>query len=308
MGNISAVISAFNEEKNIEECLKSLKWVDEIIVIDNQSTDATAEIAKKMGATVHIRPNEPMLNKNKNYGFTKATSDWILNLDADERVTQELEREIKDILKIRNSQFAIRNSINGYWIPRKNIIFGKWIKHSLWWPDEQLRLFKKGNGKFPEKHVHEYLHVDGETKHLKNPLTHYNYISVSQFIYKVNEIYTKNETKNFIDSGGIISWEDTLKWPVFDFLKNYFALKGYKDGLHGLVLNLLQAFYTEVTFAKIWEKQGFPERDIKPEEIVKITKKLLKDLNYWLTTVEIEETNNPIKRQTLKIKRKLGRQ
>src|SRR4030043_2088266 len=159
MSSISVVVSAWNEEGKIERCLASAKWANELIVVDNSSIDKTPHVAKKMGATVFTRPNNPMLNINKNFGFEKASSDLILCLDADEQLTPELSGEIQKV--IRDSQETV-----GYWISRKNIIFGKWIEHGLWWPDKQLRLFRQGKGKFPCKHVHEYIEVSGPTGEL----------------------------------------------------------------------------------------------------------------------------------------------
>ena len=243
MKKISVVISAFNEEKNIKDCLESVKWADEIILVDNSSTDKTVDIAKKYTAKIYKRPNLVMLNKNKNFGFTKATGEWILNLDADERVSEELAKEIK--LKIKN------NNIFGYFMPRKNIIFGKWIEHGLWWPDYQLRLFQRGKGKFACQHVHEKIQVKGKTAKLKSPLIHYNYQTVSQFIQKMDRIYTENEVENLERAGKKIAWFDAIRMPARDFLSVFFAREGYKDGLHGLVLALLQSFYALVVFAKV---------------------------------------------------------
>lgn len=299
MNKISIVVSAYNEEKNLKNCLDSVHALaNEIIVVDNESLDKTAEIAKQNGAVVFSKPNNLMLNTNKNFGFSKAVSEWILNLDADEEVTPELVQEIKKVI-------AEKNLINGYKIPRKNIIFGKWIEHSLWWPDKQLRLFKNGKGKFPEKHVHESLEVEGNVSDLKNPMTHINYTSTSQFINKMDKIYTENEAINILKEGKKIKWDDSINWPVSDFLKNYFHLKGYKDGLHGLVVNLLQSFCSEVVFSKIWEKNGFKEENISLGQIEKIFCKLKINLDYWIITSKIEESNNPLEKIILKIKRKL---
>lgn len=301
MATISVVISAFNEEKNIKECLESVKWAEEIIFVDNTSQDKTVSIAKRYTEKIFIVPNNLMLNINKNFGFGKAKGEWILNLDADERVSEELQQEISKIIKINDT------AINGYLIPRKNIIFGQWIKHSLWWPDEQLRLFRKGKGEFPEEHVHEYLKVDGPTAHLKEPLIHLNYTSVSQFLYKLDKIYTENEAENILKSGKKINWSDAIRWPVTDFLKTFFAQEGYKDGLHGLVLSLLQAFYAEITFAKIWEKQGFwePEEKNLLPGFKQELKRIKNDFSYWLWESQIRETSNPVKKLFWKIKRRL---
>lgn len=305
MIKVSLVVSAFNEEKNLPRCLSSVKdLASEVIVVDNESTDQTAQIAKNFSAKVFSQPNHQMLNINKNYGFEKTTGDWILNLDADEELSPELKEEIKNIT---NPQRATRNPqlINGYWIPRKNYIFGKWIQHSLWWPDYQLRLFKKGYGKFPEKHIHEYLEVRGATEKLRNPLIHHNYRSISQFLYKMEQIYTENEVKNLVERKLEVKWPEILRAPTSDFLKNYFSLEGYKDNQHGLILNLLQSFTPLIVQSKLWEKKNFPDKEINIFDITKEFKKIIRELNYWLLTTEIKETKNPLKIILLKLKRKL---
>lgn len=297
--NISAVIIAYNEEKKIEDCLKSVSFADEIIFIDSSSTDKTVEIAKKYTSKIFTKPNNPMLNVNKNFGFTKASGEWILNLDADERVSNELQKEIKGVLKTSRD-------INGYWIPRKNIIFGKWIQSDLWWPDYQLRLFKKGKGKFPEKHVHEYLKLDGDTEKLQYSLIHENYSSVDQYLYKMINIYTGSEVKNRIENKTEVAWVDALRYPIDDFLKTFFSKKGYKDGLHGLVLSILQAFYMEIVFVKLWEKQGFKEEnpDKFLERIYKEFKRMGREFKYWFLTSWISETKNPFRKIIYRIVRK----
>lgn len=298
---LTVVISAFNEEKMIEDCLKSLKNIaDEIVLINNSSHDKTEQIAKKFTSEVFTRPNDPVnLNKNKNFGFTKAASEWILSLDADERLTPELGREIKSAIK--------DSSMNGYEIPRKNIIFGKWIRHSIWWPDHNLRLFRKGKGAFAEKHVHEKLDVKGEIGKLENPMVHFNYQTVSQFVSKLNNSYTESEAENFIRNGKNIFWYDVIRWPVNDFLKTFFAQRGYKDGFHGLVLSLLQAFYALVFFAKVWEKkENF--KDLTPDNfvtsVIREFSLAAHDIKYWIYETLIQE--NPAKKYFYKLKRKIS--
>ncbi len=298
MNTISVVISAWNEEVKIERTLSSVAWADEIIFIDNGSTDKTVDLAKKFTKKIFHRPNNPMLNVNKNFGFSKATGDWILCLDADEVVTPELKNEI--IGTVNNKQ----KSVNGYWIPRKNIIFGKWIEHGLWWPDQQLRLFRRGFGKFPEKHVHEYISVEGGTDSLKETMTHYNYESISQYLRKLDELYTENEVANLLSANYQIAWYDAVRFPVSDFLKVYFAQQGYKDGLHGLVLALLQAFYSLVVFAKLWEKKGFPHMQISGDDLDDEVSVASKKLTYWTATRKIEHSANPITQFWFRIIRK----
>lgn len=298
---ISAVISAYNAQDTIKQTLESLKWVDEIIFVDNSSTDKTVEIAKKFTKKIFTRPNNQMLNVNKNFGFTKATGDWILCLDSDEEVSKELKDEVQTVLK--------SSTVDGYNIPRKNIIFGKWIQNSIWWPDYQLRLFRRGKGKYAEEHVHEKIAVQGEIGKLENPIIHQNYTSVSQWIHKMDTIYTDNEAKQFIKSGKEITWVDAIRFPANDFLKTFFAEKGYKDGLHGLVLSLLQAFYSEIVFAKIWEKQGFKEFNDPSflKNVVGEIRKMRKEVKYWILTAIIAETKNPFKKLVLKYKRRKTR-
>lgn len=294
---VSVVISAYNEEKKLEDCLKSVRDIaSEIILINNSSNDKTEDIAKKYTDKIFTRENYKMLNINKNFGFTKATGEWILNLDADERVTSELSSEI--------GKLDGKNEVNGYLIPRKNILFGKWMRHSIWWPDYQLRLFKKGNGQFPEQHVHEYITLEGEVGKLENPILHLNYETVSQFIYKLENIYTESEVENIIKEGKKLQWYEALRMPLGDFLKTYFLQEGYKEGLHGLVLSLLQAFYMEVVFAKVWEKQGFLEKELNISEISEEFEKLGKETSYWLYSSKINESKSNIKKIALKFKRK----
>lgn len=298
MAKLSVVISAFNEEKKIQDCLESVKWADEIVFVDNSSTDKTAEIAKKYTGKIFTRPNNPMLNVNKNFGFTKATGEWILSLDADERITPELTKEIKELIAHNSSL------VNGYWIPRKNIIFGKWIQSDMWWPDYQLRLFRRGKGKFPGIHVHEMVTVEEETEKLQESLLHYNYETVSQFLYKMDKIYTENEVKHILKGGKSLDWFDAIRMPANDFLKTFFAQKGYKDGLHGLVLSILQAMYMEVVFAKVWERQGFKEHEIDLHSLKEEGRKMRREMQYWFLTARMEETKDLLEKMFLRIQRK----
>jgi len=300
MGKLSVVISAFNEEKKIEDCLKSASFADEIIFIDNSSTDQTLKIAKKYTSRIFIRPNNPMLNVNKNFGFSKAKNEWILSLDADERVSPKLREEVKSIINKDQSS-------DGYWIPRKNIIFGKWIKHTGWYPDYQLRLFKKGKGKFEEKHVHEMIKLDGESEKLESPIIHYNYENISQFLQKTL-LYAANEADQLIEKGYIFSWQDSIRFPAKEFVSRFFAREGYKDGLWGLVLSLLMAFYHLIVFVNIWEKLKF--KQIEDEKFLsKVKEEFIKgnkEIFFWFLKISIDRTRNPLKKLVLKIKSKIS--
>lgn len=302
METISVVISAYNEETKIKRCLNSLKWADEIIFVDNGSTDKTVAIAKQFTSKIVYQPNSLMLNINKNYGFSKATGDWILSLDADEEITQELAAEIRS--NIKQTKPSNTPEAAGYWIPRKNIIFGKWIQHGLWWPDKQLRIFRRGRGKFPCKHVHEYLAVDGPTEDLTSPYIHYNYETVSQFIRKMDTLYTESEMQNLLATNYHLSWYDAIRFPVSDFVKIYFAQEGYKDGLHGLVLSMFQSFYSFVVFAKLWEKEKFTERDVPLSSVCSEIARSHQEISYWSLTARMKDTPRSVKKLWYKLLRR----
>lgn len=296
---ISVVVSAYNEEKTIGRCLASVPFADEVIVVDNTSTDGTPAIAKKYTKHIFVQPNKLMLNVNKNYGFGKATCDWILNLDADEEISPVLAHEIVSKLQASTKE-------NGFWIKRKNFSFGKWIQHGLWWPDKQLRLFRRDKGKFPCEHIHEYVRVDGLTGELSEPYIHYNYESISQYITKIDRA-SSSEALSLQNVRYEIVWYDALRFPLSDFLKIYFAQGGYKDGLHGLVLALFQAFYSFCVFAKTWEMQKFPERAISSADIEHELNLRAREAKYWMTSIMINDARNIFIKFTRKIQRKMIR-
>lgn len=295
---LSVVISTRNRAPSLERTLQSVKDVaDEIVVVDNESTDETKYIAGKFTKKVFVRPNNLMLNVNKNFGFTKAVGDWILCLDDDEVVPTDLAREIRE--KIANA----RSEVVGFWIPRKNIIFGKWITHGLWWPDRQLRLFRKGMGKFPEKHVHEYLEVTGRAETLTLPYIHYNYDSIDQFLDKM-KIYVASEVQKQRTAGYTPQWWDAIRFPLSDFVKVYLAQEGYKDGLHGLVLSLLQAFYSFIVFAQLWERAKFPEMDIGLSQVSDEMRRSHKEVRYWLISAKLSSVRDPLTKLWYKLLRR----
>lgn len=296
---LSVVISAYNEESKIEDCLKSVSFANEIVLIDGNSIDKTVAIAKKYTSKIFSQSNKLMLNINKNFGFAKATGEWILSLDADERITPALQKEIEESLDKKSD-------VNGYWVSRKNIIFGKWIQHAGWYPDFQLRLFKRGKGKFPEHHVHEMIDIEGETDYLTEPMIHYNYETVSQFIQKLDRIYAPNEAEQLLKKGYIFDWTDVIGMPTREFVSRFFARQGYKDGFHGLILSMLMAFYHLVVFAKMWEKEGFKE--VNNEHFLAKTerefKKVHKEFTFWFISEKIKTARNSLNKFWLKVKSK----
>ncbi len=304
MSKVSAVVMAHNEEKNLGTCLKSLKFADEIVVIDNESEDQTSQIASQFTKKVFKQKNNPNeIDLMKNFGFEKVSCEWVLSIDADERVSEELSLEIKKILSQKPSMVS---EINGFWIPRKNLIFGKWIEHSGWYPDYQLRLFRKDKGKYTKKHMHEDITLEGPSAKLTGHIIHNHYGKVSSFLTKTL-VYSKNEAENLIEKGYEFSYFDAIRFPVSEFLSRFFARKGYKDGFHGLVLSLLMAFYHFLIFCFIWEKKDFVE--YKKEDFLEQTelefKKAGKEIVYWITKEKFENIKSPLKRMVFKLKNKI---
>lgn len=297
MNKLSAVVSVYNEEKNIERCLKSLEFADEIVVVDNNSTDKTLALAKKYTNKVFSQKNDPSrIDILKNFGFEKASSEWILSIDADEEVSKPLAEEIKKTIS-KNS------NINGYWIPRKNIIFGKFIQHTGWYPDPQLRIFRKGKGKFEKSHVHEPIQLEGESAYLKENLMHNHYQTITEFLNKTINLYVPNEAEEYLEKGYVFSHFDAIRFPLNEFLSRFFARKGYKDGFHGLMLSFLMAFYHFLIFAYIWEKKGFIEYE-KQDFLAQTEKEFRKsgrEIAFWISKEKIDSLKNPLSKNLQKI-------
>lgn len=300
---LSVVISTYNRAKSLERTLRSVSpFADEIIVVDNESPDETTKVAKQYKAKVIRLPNNSMLNVNKNAGIRKASGEWVLYLDDDEVIPADLAAEIARV--IREPVAVNSPEVVGYWIKRKNIIFGKWIEHGIWWPDQQLRLFKKSHGVYPAKHVHEHLDVTGPTETLVFPYIHYNYDSIAQYLWKMEMIYTDSEATKLIDTGYRPHWRDAIRFPVSDFVKLYFAQRGYMDGLHGLVLAMLQSFYSFIVFVKLWEREKFELVDISQGALERELSRSKNEIAYWIISERIRRTRNPISIFFLKLYRK----
>lgn len=295
---ITTVVLTKNEEERLPKCLASLSWVDQILLIDDFSSDETIKIAKDFGAKVCQKRLEDFQSQ-RNWALKKVKTPWVLFIDADEEVTNDLRKEIASA--IMKKEFA------GFYFPRRNIIFGKWIKHSGWYPDYQLHLFKTDKGKYIGR-VHERVKVKGKVGYLKSYLSHQNYQTISQYLEKLDQ-YTTLSAKSVIESENEFKFQDLIKKPFEEFFKRFFAEEGYKDGLHGLALALLQAFSELILYLKVWEKQGF--KDVKEKNFLEIVEKELvkvgKELQHWLLTSRISEESNLLKRVALKIKRRLRR-
>jgi (heptosyl)LPS beta-1,4-glucosyltransferase len=243
MAEISVVVLTKNEERNIRPCLETLQWADELMVLDSFSEDATVEIAQDMGAEVHQHRfvNYP---SQRNAALQLASGEWVFFVDADERVTPELEEEIRRVLD--ETGFA------GWWVPRRNFIFGKWIRHAGWFPDYQLRLLRRDRARYDEtREVHELVDLDGEAGYLEGLMIHYNYDTLEQFRAK-QDVYTDYEAQMMLEAGERARPHNFILQPLRQFHWRYITLEGYKDGWHGLLLSFLMAYYELVRLKKLW--------------------------------------------------------
>lgn len=244
MGKLSAVVVTLNEEANIVDCLQSLDFADEIVVVDSQSIDSTVELARKFTDKVYQVRFEGF-GKLKNDAAAKANCDWILSVDADERVSPQLAEEIVEIVRRNDSH-------SGYLLPRKTFFLGRWITHGGWYPGHVLRLFRKDKGTFNHFLVHEYVSVNGEVGKLKADLLHYSDPNLKHYLAKLDK-FTSLSAQSLYDEGRRAGVGDLLFRPAFMFLKMYLLKRGFLDGMQGLVLSLLSAVHVLVKYAKLWE-------------------------------------------------------
>jgi glycosyltransferase involved in cell wall biosynthesis len=256
---LSITVITKNEARNIEDCLRSVAWAQEILVVDQFSMDGTADIARSLGARVY-QESWKGFARQKNSALEKTTGDWILSLDADERVPPLLREEIQEIL-------GRKDALNGYFIARKNFFSGRWIRHGGWYPDFCLRLFRKGSGHFEERAVHEKVLVDGPTGYLNNPLEHYTYRSVADFLIRM-ERYSRLAALEIPEEKKLSHWQSLTFRPAFTFLNMYLLRGGFLDGKKGLFLATSYAYYTFLKYYRFSEKDldpAHPERSGKEE-------------------------------------------
>ena len=243
--NLSVIVITHNEEKNIVECLESVAWAKEIIIVDSSSTDRTVEFAKQFTRKVFVTEWKGYAGA-KNYALDNSTSEWILWLDADERVTPELALEIQSIIN------DISKIFTGFEVARRAYFLGKWIKHSGWYPGYVMRLFKRGKVRFDDSRVHEKVNIDGAIGRLKHDLLHYTDDTLYHYLIKFNR-YTTLAAEDMKQAGKRFSLYGIIIRPPFLFFKMYILHRGFLDGMHGLVLAMLSASYVFVKYAKLWE-------------------------------------------------------
>jgi glycosyltransferase involved in cell wall biosynthesis len=265
---ISVVVITKNEEANIERCLKSVQWADEIVVVDAESTDRTVEIARGLLAVVIIRPWEGFA-KQKEFAMQQAKHEWIFSIDADEEVTAELKEEI---LKTVRSE----GTLNGYEVPRRSFFLGKWIKNGGWYPGYQLRLFKRSKARMNHRPVHEGFLIEGMKGILQSDLNHYTYHSLHHYIEKMND-YSSLDVLNKLSGGRRVRWYNFIINPVTVFLRMFVSLKGWKDGMAGFLLAFYSALHSLAIFAKCWEYQQAQRQEA---ELPPVTPEAVAEMKY----------------------------
>ncbi|MFH1782713.1 MAG: glycosyltransferase family 2 protein [Candidatus Omnitrophota bacterium] len=246
---LSVVTIAYNEEHRIEGCLKSTQdWADEHIIVDDYSTDRTIEVAREYTDKIFKRKME-VEGVHRNWMGQKAKNEWVLSLDADEIVTEELKKEIKDTIS-RDTEFS------AYSIPRRTYIGDYWVRYGGWYPAGKLRLFKKSKFRYEETNVHPKIILDGKCGHLTKDIVHFGHSDFSNLFYVLNK-QTSLEAEKWFNEKRKIGVGKML-WKAFDrFFRAYVRKKGYKDGVIGFIIAVNGALYQFFSYAKYWEiKQG----------------------------------------------------
>ena len=242
---LSVVVITLNEEDRIRDCLASVAWADEIIVVDAGSEDKTAAVAREFTDHVFIHPWQGFAAQ-KNFGIEQATGDWILSLDADEQVEAALRAEIRTTI-------AAADARPGYRIARRNIMWSHWMRHGGLYPDWQLRLFRRGRGRFSDRAVHESLTVDAPVGRLAAPLLHHSYRDVADFLRRADR-YSTLAADEWVRGGRPFRSTELVTGPLGRFVSMYLVHRGFLDGWRGFLLAGLYAYYVLIRSAKIWEK------------------------------------------------------
>ena len=243
---VACVVITKNEEANIQDCLRSAQWANELIVVDAESRDRTVELARARGAKVSVRP-WPGFGLQKNFGMGQASSEWILILDADERVTEELRGEVRTCLDRWRPGAPV-----AYRIPRRNFFYGAWVRGGGVYPDYQVRLFQRGLAEYNEIAVHENLIVDGEIGTLAGHLDHYTERRIQDHFKKFG-LYTTLAAQEKAKKIRAVRWIDLVVRPLVVLVKTYLLKRGFRDGVRGLIVCVFASMYTFVKYAKLWD-------------------------------------------------------
>jgi len=241
---ITATIITLNEATHIAAALDSVRWADEIVVVDAESTDDTVAIAKRWTDRVMVRPWPGYIDQ-KNFAAAQASHDWIFSLDADERVTPELASEVTALV-------AAGPPLAAYRMPRVSFYLGRWIRSTDWYPDHQLRLYDRRRARWAGRYVHESVNVEGDVGRLRAELQHYPYGNVSHHLRTIDR-YTTLAARQMFEDGRRAGPPRIVLQAAAAFLRNYLLRGGIKDGGAGLIVSLINSYYVAMKFAKLWE-------------------------------------------------------
>jgi len=243
---VTVTVITKNEADALADALRSVSWADEIIVIDAESTDETVTIARQFTDRVYVRRWTGYIDQ-KNHAAQLATNDWILSIDADERVPAPLAEEIRTVL-------AAEPAAAGYRVPRVSWYFGRWMRTTDMYPDYQLRLYDRRRARWQGKYVHESVRADGPVAYLKHDLQHYPYRDLSEHLIRMDR-YTTLAARQMHEQGQRATALGLLIHPRLAFLRNYVLKGGFRDGKAGLVISLVNSHYVFLKLAKLWEMQ-----------------------------------------------------
>jgi glycosyltransferase involved in cell wall biosynthesis len=288
---ISALIHTKNSEKTVVQALNSVRWADEIVVVDMNSSDTTVNICKHYTDNIYYFDDVGYVEPARNFGISKVTGDWVLILDADEEIPASL---IDKLRKLTESEMDV------WELPRKNILFGHWIQHAGWWPDYNVRFFRKGHVDWPRE-IHAQPKTEGKRERLpakeEYAIIHHNYPTVSEFITRMDKYtsITASEKRKFEHSPLVAFWHE--------FQSRFLAKEGYKDGNPGLYVSLLQSMYEAVVRIKQWEADKVP---VKSVDVGNELSEILSQISYWRADYMLKHTKG-IRRVYWRFRRKLSR-
>lgn len=245
MSTLSVVIITFNEADNIRECLESVKWADEIVVVDSLSTDRTRELAREYTEHVIERTWQGHVDQ-KNFALERATSDWVLSIDADERVGPELAAEIRQAVQRDDPRIV------GYTMPRRTFYLGRWINHGGWYPNRKLRMVRRGKAHWGGVNPHDHLYADGSTADLKGDLVHYTYRDIADHLRTIDS-FTTIAAREMYSKGRRTALPYMLLNPPLRTVRMYLLRAGFLDGVPGFIVAALAGYYVFLKYAKLWE-------------------------------------------------------
>jgi glycosyltransferase involved in cell wall biosynthesis len=247
---ISAIVIARDNARTIRRCIESLRWTDELIVVDSGSTDRTPEICRELGARVHVTPDWPGHGPQKNRALDLATGEWVLSIDSDEWVTADLQREIARVIEAADA-------CPGYAIPRRSSFCGRFMRHSGWWPDYVVRLFRKSAGRFTDDHTHERLVVEGRIARLTQPILHEAIFDLDQMLGKMNA-YSSASARMKLEQGKRGTMPRAVAHGLWAFFRTYVLRLGFLDGREGFLLAVANAegsYYRYVKLMMLGERK-----------------------------------------------------